>query len=292
MSCSICHQLFDENQVLLPCLHGFCFKCFSGPKCTICDKPHEGKVIPLINFFPIPSIRVVLKSLGLTHLTLSKVENFVVIDRERCCECHHYGTPFHCLELETNQIVFRNLCSQCSRICYDPHTDRIEGDAEILFEKIEKKSIKLECPSNFLLIKAFFGKDYDNSVAVIRKLFSGVNANVLISEESCERLLKTVQDCQPDNYSPKKNGAMNQIMRIVAPHCLRWHKISSFQYILKQFMQSAFGSTFDGDNRKINPTLAVWFIYCMRNRTMYQFDWINTQYPDNSYYIYQAILQK
>lgn len=292
MNCAICRTSFDENQVLLPCLHGFCFKCFSGPKCVICDKPHDGVIVPVINFFPIPSLRVVLKSFGFTHLTLSKVANYIVIDREQCCECSYYGTPFYCLDLENSQIVFRNLCSHCSGIRYDPHTDRIDGDAEILFEKIEKRSIKLTIPPNYLLIRAFFGKDYDNSVAVIRRLFLGVNANVIISEESCDRLLQIVQDCQPDSYSSKKNGAMNQIMRILAPHCLRWHKINSFQYVLKHFMQSAFGFTFDGDNRKINSTLAIWFIYCMRNRTMYQFDWISSQYPDNSCYICQAILQK
>lgn len=304
MSCSICAHPISDNQILLPCFHGFCFTCFDGPKCPLCDKAHDDHVIPVVKLFPIPSLFEALKFLGLKYVTLGAASNFVVIDAEKCCECFMYGKLFVCIDLDTGEKNIRNLCSQCSNIIFDPNSHEIHGEEEVFFRKIERLHNRVVLPPNYELIQLFNGKSVEFAIRASKKMLENLPTNTIVDEESCERLLQIFKDCQPNNgsfYSKWKSpindaqyyAALNQMFRVIAPYCLRWHKIPSLQYALKYFLGRAFGYSFDKDNRKLNLTLVTWFLYFMRNKTMYQFDWINhAQFPDDSYYVCNAIQQK
>lgn len=289
MNCQICANEIDDEQVLLPCLHAFCQKCFKADACTLCQKPHEGRITPVFKLFPIPDLLTVLHSLGFDYVVLSKSEQEKE-KPEKCVFCRlHYGRAFDCLQLATEKVLVQSLCSVCSSLTFDSVTKELNGNSDLFFKSLENQAIEVNIAKNYTLINNYFGTSASQSVEMTRKMFKNIGRQNFVSEDGLKRLLNVINDCQPTMFNSADWCA---ILRIVSPHCIRWHLIPYLEFTPKTFVQKAFGHPYDGSHRTLNVTLIAYFLYCVRNRVMHSFDWISPTYPDNSYYVCAAILEK
>ncbi len=295
MTCLICNRKYDEYQVVLGCLHGFCRKCFSGDTCPVCQKPHKNHLQEVRNFFPIPSILEVLKYLGFASIPMRKAENVVYVTPMKCDVhgCGMFGQPYECLDLIYDMNIVRPLCSRCSTVYFDPETGKIEGNVEVFFEFLQEKSKEQRIISNHELLLEYFGFNILVAEGITSILFSKFGSRDIISPEDCNRVLQIINDCQPTNthWSDEHKFYMNKIAKRVASHCLEWHKVPQCQYFLKNFKGQAFGYEFQRE-RKLNIHLVAYFIYCLRTDVMADVDWFGSKFPDGSAYICEAILQK